>query len=55
MSALQWYVVSSCVLNAVVLVALVGRKREPVTPTAAAIQVAIYAAIVAMALTWWAP
>lgn len=55
MSALQWYVVGSCALNAVLIVFMVGKERKPVTSGAAAIQVAALAVIVAMALTWWAP
>jgi hypothetical protein len=55
MIALQWYVVLSCALNAVAVVYMVGKPRKPVTSGQAAIQVAMLAILVALALTVWAP
>lgn len=55
MSVLQWYVVFSCALNAVLTVAMIGKPKKPTTPGQAAIFVVFSALVVVFALTWWAP
>jgi hypothetical protein len=49
----KWGLVAMWVLEAVVVVAVVGKPRGPVTPGLAALTVAINAAFITLTLAYW--